>query len=93
VGPVISIGTPAIHRKGLVWVKAEIVHADARSMIVRQAGNELAIYTFTYSEQIQGSMEHIAETGGYQYGDHVKIQFQPGQFVALKVRGKPSKPL
>ena len=62
-------------------------------LIVREQGNQLSIHTFTYADDIQGRMEQISEAGGYQYGDHVKIMYQPGQLVALKVRGKPSKPL
>jgi len=93
VGTAISVQTPPIHRKGVVWLKAEILHADARSMMVREQGNQLSIHTFTYADDIQGRMEQISEAGGYQYGDRVKIMYQPGQLVALKVRGKPSKPL
>jgi hypothetical protein len=91
VGPSISVST--IHKYKTLWLKADIIHADARSMMVRDHDNPLHIYTFTYADEIQGSMEHISEAGGYQYGDRVKIQYFQGQQVALKVRGKPSKPL
>jgi len=93
VGTSISIGPGPRNPNKPVWLKAEIVRADARSMVVRERGNELSIHTFTYAERIQGPMQQIADAGGYQYGDHVKILYQPGQLVALKVRGKPSKPL
>jgi hypothetical protein len=91
IGPVVGISLEKAPG-GPVWVKAEIVHADAQSMIVRQRGNELAIYTFTYSDRIKGTMEKISEAGGFQYGDKVKILYNPGQLVALKIHGKPSKP-
>ena len=93
VGTAISIGPGPQNPDKPVWLKAEIVRADARSMVVRERGNELSIHTFSYAERIQGSMQQIADAGGYQYGDHVKILYQPGKLVALKVHGKPSKPL
>ena len=37
-------------------------------------------------------MQQIVDSGGYQYGDKVKIQYVRGQTVALKIRGKPSNP-
>lgn len=90
-GTAIAISTQRPPSKG-VWLKAEIVHADARSMMVREQGNPLAIHTFTYAEPIQAPMQKIAEAGGYQYGDHVRILYVPGGQVALRVHGKPSKP-
>jgi hypothetical protein len=76
-----------------IWLGAEVIHADAHSMLVREQGNERMIHTFTYAEGLQAKMQQIADAGGYQYGDKVKILYQPGQNVALKIRGKPSKPL
>jgi hypothetical protein len=90
-GTSITLSTPTIH-KGNIWLKGEVVHADARSIMVREQGNPLSIHTFTYAEPIQGQMQQIAEAGGYQYGDHVKILYFPGQQIALKIHGKPSKP-
>jgi hypothetical protein len=76
-----------------VWLKAEVIHADARSIMVREQGNSRAIHTFTYSPDIQDAMQRLSDQGGYQYGDKVKVLYKPGQTVALKVSGKPSKPL
>jgi hypothetical protein len=90
-GTAIGISLAPPPHKG-VWLKAEVVHADARSMIVREQGNPLSIHTFTYAEPIQAPMQKIAEAGGYQYGDHVNILYLPGGQVALKIHGKPSKP-
>jgi hypothetical protein len=76
-----------------VWLKAEVVHADRASMVVRERGDLVAIHTFTYSTQLKTKMESLADQGGFQPGDKVKILYQPGQSVALKLHGKPSKPL
>jgi hypothetical protein len=75
------------------WLKAEVIHIDANSIVVREQANGMMIHTFTYSEQLKTAMQKFLDAGGYQYGDKVKILFKPGQTVALRVLGKPSKPL
>jgi hypothetical protein len=78
---------------GAVWLKAEVVHADARTIIVREKASELTIHTFTYAPNIQDHMQNLEDKGGFQSGDKIKIQYMPGQTVALKIHGKPSKSL
>jgi hypothetical protein len=75
------------------WLKAEVIHADSNSIIVREEANGMMIHTFTYSPEVHDEMQRIQDRGGYQYGDKVKIRFVQGETVALKVHGKPSKPL
>lgn len=75
------------------WLKAEVIHADLNSMVVREQGNGMMIHTFTYTPDVQARMQKVVEQGGYQYGDKVQILYQQGQTVALQVRGKPSKSL
>jgi ribosomal protein L18 len=75
------------------WLKAEVIHFDSNSIIVREEANERAIHTFTYAPELKDKMQQVFDRGGYQYGDKVKILYQPGQTVALRVHGKPSKPL
>jgi hypothetical protein len=74
-----------------VWLNAEVVRADRVSIVVRERNNLVAIHTFTYGDQLKPKMEAVANEGGFQSGDRVKILYQPGQSVALKVHGKPSK--
>ncbi len=38
-------------------------------------------------------MQKIFDAGGYQYGDKVAILYKPGSTVALRIAGKPSKPI
>ena len=73
------------------WLKGEVVRADANSIIVREQDNGMMIHTFTYTPEVQAQMQKLVDQGGYQYGDKVRILYQQGQTVALKVRGKPSK--
>jgi hypothetical protein len=74
-----------------VWLKAEVIHADGNTLIVREQANERIVHSFTYDSKIKAKMQQVADQGGYQTGDKVKILYVPGQDVALKVRGKPSK--
>src|ERR1700693_2430572 len=60
-----------------VWLKAEVVHADRNSIIVREQEDPLVIHTFTYSDQLKPKMEKFADQGQFQVGDKVKILFQP----------------
>ena len=60
---------------------------------VRSLVNEREIHTFVYSDQIRDKMQKLLDQGGYQYGDNVVIQYQPGSDVALSIKGKPSKPI
>jgi hypothetical protein len=73
------------------WMKAEILHADSNSMVVSEEGNERVIHTFTYNTQVQTKMQKVINSGGYQYGDKIRIKYLPGSTVALKIHGKPSK--
>jgi len=82
----------------LIWFKGQVLHADQRSIVVRDPKDPRFVRTFTYSPKAQAKMDRILENGGYQYGDKVKIQYQAGQTgsnedVALDIKGRPSKPL
>jgi hypothetical protein len=75
------------------WLKAEVIHADSNTIIVRERANGMMIHTFNFAPELKDKMQAILDHGGFQYGDKVSILFQPGQTVALKIHGKPSKPL
>lgn len=93
--PVIVRGvTPAAPKAKIKgeWLKGEVIHADATSIIVRERDNAMMVHTFTIPQDLKDKMQAIVDRGGYQYGDKVKILHQHGQTVALKISGKPSKP-
>ena len=73
------------------WLKAEVIHQDSNSIIVSEEGNERVIHTFTYADNLKDKMQNMIDRGGYQWGDKIKILYTPGQTVALKIKGKPSK--
>ena len=77
-----------------VWMKAVVIRADARTIMVSEQENSLMIHTFAYSEKARQKMEKIIDSGqGYQSGDKVKILHLPNSNEALDFKGKPSKPL
>ncbi|HEX4001963.1 MAG TPA: hypothetical protein VHX36_04900 [Candidatus Acidoferrales bacterium] len=89
----LTTSTPVVVRQTAakkIWLKATVVHADGHSMVVREQGNQLALHTFTYSDNLQDAMRTISQAGGYQFGDKVKILYKQGQTVALRIKGKPS---
>jgi len=79
--------------EGSEWLRAEVIHADAVTLIVREQQNGMAIHTFNFSSELQPRMQALLDKGGFQYGDKVSILFMPGQTVALRIHGRPSKPL
>src|SRR5258708_571060 len=71
----------------------EVLYMMTTGIQVRSLVNGLEIHTFAYSDQIRDAMVKLLDQGGYQYGDKVEIQYQPGTEVALSIKGKPSKPI
>lgn len=76
-----------------IWVKAQVIHFDSNSIIVREEANERMIRAFTYAPSAQQQIQKALSQGGYQYGDKVRIRYNQGQTVALAIHGKASKPL
>jgi len=70
-----------------------VMHANNAQITVRAKGNDMAIRTFSLSEQASVKMQKIVDKGGYQYGDKVTILYEPATSKAVKVKGKPSKPI
>jgi hypothetical protein len=76
-----------------IKARFEVLKMLYNSIQVRSVVNEREIHTFTYSNGILVKMQSLFNNGGYQYGDKVVIWYQPGAEVALKIKGKPSKPI
>jgi hypothetical protein len=78
---------------GLDKFEGFVMHANSAQITVRAKGNDLAIRTFPLSEEASAKMQKIVESGGYQYGDKVTVLYEPATSKAIKVKGKPSKPI
>jgi hypothetical protein len=76
-----------------VKFRGEVLHMNPVSITVRSRENERVIRTFTFSPKVRDRMQRILDDGGYQYGDKVVIESEAGSDVALRIKGKPSKPL
>lgn len=80
-------------KKKIAKFKGEVLSMTSVQIIVRSQANERVIRTFTYTPEVREKMQQIIDRGGYQHGDRVEIHHEPGSDVAVKITGKPSKPL
>lgn len=70
-----------------------VINATVAQITVRAKGNDMAIQTFPLAPEASAKMLQIIDKGGYQYGDKVTILYEPATLRAMKIKGKPSKPL
>ena len=91
--PAITVKTAQSDSSKPIKTRFEVLHMLANSIQVRSLVNGYEIHTFVYSDGIRDNMQKLFEQGGYQYGDKVEIWYLPGTDVALRIKGKPSKPL
>jgi hypothetical protein len=70
-----------------------VMNANSVLITVRSKENELAVQTFTLSEEARVKMQKLIDKGGYQYGDKVTVYYDPTTNLALKIKGKASKPI
>jgi hypothetical protein len=76
----------------IIKARFEVQRMLYQSIQVRSLANMRELHTFTYSPEIRGQMQKVFNAGGYQYGDKLVVWYRQGGDVALKVKGKPSKP-
>ena len=90
---IIAAVKPKPKQTGLDKFEGFVMHANIAQITVRAKGNDLAIQTFPLSREVSAKMQQIIDKGGYQYGDKVTILYEPATLRAMKIKGKPSKPL
>jgi hypothetical protein len=78
---------------GLAKFEGFVMHANTAQITVRAKGDDLAVRTFPLSEAVAAKMQQIVDKGGYQYGDKVTVLYDAASQKAIKIKGKPSKPL
>ena len=78
---------------GLGKFEGYVMHANIAQITLRAKGNDLGIRTFTLSQAATAKMQQIVDKGGYQYGDKVTVLYDPASLQAVKIKGKPSRPL
>jgi hypothetical protein len=90
---IISAVKPKPKPTGLAKFEGTVMHANSVQITLRAMGNDLAIQTFPLSEAASAKMQQIIDRGGYQYGDKVKLEYDPTSLKVVKFKGKPSKSL
>jgi len=90
---IISAVKPKPKPTGLSKFEGTVMHANNVQITARARGNDLSIQTFPLSEAASAKMQLIIDKGGYQYGDKVKLEYDPQSLRVVKFKGKPSKPL
>ena len=90
---VVNAVKPKPKPTGLAKFQGFVQHANIAQITVRAKGNDLSIQTFPLSEAAAAKMQQIVDKGGYQYGDKVTIFYDPATQKAMKIKGKPSKPV
>jgi hypothetical protein len=94
VAPIIvSAVKPKPKATGLAKFEGTVLNANSVQITLKAMGNDLAIQTFPLSEAASLKMQQIIDKGGYQYGDKVKLEYEPTSLKVVKFKGKPSKPL
>jgi hypothetical protein len=84
---------PKSKTDGLGKFEGYVMHANTAQITVRARGNDMSMQSFALSEQASAEMQTIVDKGGYQYGDKVTVYYDQTSLKALKVKGKPSRPL
>ena len=90
---IISAVKPKPKPDGIVKFEGFVMNANTAQITARAKGNDMAIRTFPLSQAASSRMQKIIDNGGYQYGDKVTVFYQPDTAQAIKVKGKPSKPI
>jgi len=90
---IINAIKPQPKATGLAKFEGYVQNANIAQITVRARGNDLTLQTFPLSEAVSVKMQQIIDKGGYQYGDKVTILYDPATLKAMKIKGKPSKPI
>jgi multidrug efflux pump subunit AcrA (membrane-fusion protein) len=90
---VIQALTPKPKPTGVLKFEGTIVNANIAQVTVRAKGNDMGILTFALNQEVSAKMQKIVDNGGYQYGDKVTVYYDAASHTAVKIKGKPSRPL
>lgn len=95
VAPIVVKAVTPKHKDtaGLAKFEGFIMNANSVQVTVKAKGNDMAIKTFPLTATSSEQMLKLMDKGGYQYGDKVTIYYDPQTQQAVKIKGKPSKPL
>lgn len=78
---------------GTLKFEGYFMNGNIAQITLRAKGNDMAIQTFPLHQDVSAKMQKIVDKGGYQYGDKVTVYYDPQTHQALKIKGKPSRPI
>jgi hypothetical protein len=90
---VVKAITPKPKPAGVVKFQGYIVNANTAQVTARAKGNDLSVQTFSLNSEVATKMQKIVNNGGYQYGDKVTIYYDSATRTAVRIKGRPSRPL
>jgi hypothetical protein len=90
---IIQAVKPAPKPEGQQKFEGFVMNANRAQITVRAKGNDLAVRTFSLSDQNAEKMQQIIDKGGFQYGDKVTVYYDAATLKVAKFKGKPSKAL
>jgi hypothetical protein len=90
---IVNAVKPKPKPNGLSKFEGTVMHANIAQITLRAMGNDLSIQTFPLGEAASAKMQQIIDKGGYQYGDKVKLEYDPQSMRVVKFKGRPSKSL
>jgi hypothetical protein len=90
---VVSALTPKPKPTGTAKFQGYVMHANIAQVTVRAEGNDLAVQTFALDDKTAAKMQDIIDKGGYQYGDKVTVYYDAQSMKAVRIKGRPSKPI
>jgi len=90
---VVNAVKPKPKPTGLAKFEGTVMIANIAQITLRSKENDLGIQTFPLSEAASAKMQQIIDKGGYQYGDKIKLEYDPQSLRVVRFKGKPSKSL
>ncbi len=95
VDTAVPIVVNAVKKKptGLAKFEGYVIHANSAQVTVRSKTDERTIQSFPLAPDASAKMQVIVEQGGFQYGDKIKIFYDPATRRVTKFQGKPSRPV
>jgi hypothetical protein len=91
--PIIINATKPKAPAGVAKFEGFVMHANIAQITVRAKGDDMSIQTFSLSREASDKMQQIVDKGGYQWGDKVTVMYDPNTMKAVRVKGKPSRPI
>jgi hypothetical protein len=83
---------PSPEAQKIIKTHFVVMQMTYQSLQVHGVSDARELHTFTFSPAIRDKMQNILKVGGYQFGDNVVVWYKPGENIAYKIKGKPSKP-